>query len=112
MILCHLEIAPWAMMRSGRVRTGEPTKRDGLERTRVRKKKSDQWVNADPRVIGDPIRTEEPNAVTNRKTDAIAAQLRGFSDKVLSIIFEGFRSGPTHDDFPDDTRRALTNPLG
>jgi peptidoglycan/LPS O-acetylase OafA/YrhL len=26
-------------------------------------------VNADPRMIGDPIRTEEPNAVTNRKTD-------------------------------------------
>jgi hypothetical protein len=26
-------------------------------------------VSADPSVIDDPIRIEEPNAVTNRKTD-------------------------------------------
>jgi hypothetical protein len=26
-------------------------------------------VNADPKVIGDPTRIEEPNAITNRKID-------------------------------------------
>jgi hypothetical protein len=44
-------------MRSGRVRIGGLPRKDGRERTRGRKKKS------------DPTRIEEPNAITNRKTD-------------------------------------------
>jgi hypothetical protein len=48
-------------MRSVRVPIDERARKDDLERTRARKKKSDWLVNADPRSIGDPIRIEGPS---------------------------------------------------
>jgi hypothetical protein len=36
-----VEIPPWAMMRSGRVRIGEPPRKDGPGQTHAPKKKSD-----------------------------------------------------------------------
>jgi hypothetical protein len=53
-------------MRSVRVQIDEPARKDDPEKTRAQKKKSDWLVNADPKLIGDPTRTEGPSGTTLR----------------------------------------------
>jgi hypothetical protein len=46
-------------MRSGRAKTGERRKNDGLEQTPDRRRKNNSLANVDPDSIGDRIKIEE-----------------------------------------------------
>jgi hypothetical protein len=49
--------------------TGEKPPKDGPEKIRARKKKSDLLVNADPELIGDPVRIEGSVPILRRPSN-------------------------------------------
>lgn len=75
-------------MRSGRAKTGERRKNDGLELTPDRQRKNNKLANVDPESIGDPVRIGEMKRILEND-DASIRHLRRcllFSDRVRSKL--------------------------